>query len=186
MIARTFEQSLQDALSPESVALSRVAVVEPGEPPGIDESPSWGVLTSMPSSAVARRWRSEPRPHAHARQDLAHQNHQNHQNAAQQRPPVYLLAIEQFWRHAIPGCGVARLLCRQCGREVVVPVLLRGARLLPIVQDVSHCRHGAVADRWRPATRVDPATRASSGLAAGRARLMGARLPAPQPSRRTQ
>lgn len=180
MIARTPEQPLQDALPVESVASSCVACVEPGEHRGTDErpvadgSPSWGVLTSVSASAVAG-WRSEQRWSALARQ-----------HAGQQRSPSCLLAVEHYWHHAIPGCGFARLHCRQCGREVVVPIFLKGARLLPFVQDVPPCRHGSVPERWRPACRAAPATRAAaSGLAARRARLMRGRLAAAHSCRRS-
>ena len=192
MIARNPEQALQDALSLQRGADSGVAVVEPGEHRGTDERPvvdgcsSWGTLTSVSASAV-RRLRSEQRLSAFARQ-----NHQ--QQNAPQRPPFYVLAVEQYWRHVVPGYGLARLRCRQCGRDVVVPICLNSGRLLPVVQDVPLCRHGVVPDRLRAegmrhalGCRAGPATRAAaSGLPAGRARLMGGRHPAAHSCRRTQ
>src|SRR5262245_52603947 len=81
MIARTQMQTLQPVLSSASGADGRIAVVLPVDRGhheqrlGTGREPAWGILTSVPASAVARRRRSEE-PHE------SHGSHEDHSKPA--------------------------------------------------------------------------------------------------------
>src|SRR5262245_28563705 len=192
MIARTPEQPLQ-ALSSESGADSRVAVVVPGEnvgnaeqPPESGTKPSWGILTSVPASRIARRRRPEkrgacpvssadpqsvPEQSLRERLELAAWKALARQIAARTGVSPYRLhAADAYWRLALRGYGFSHLHCARCRQDEVVPFLMQGMRLPPAVQHVPHGGHGAVADRLPAAGRVVPGVQllgtASTQLAA--------------------
>jgi len=193
MIARTPEQSLRAALSTESGADSRFAVVGSGNRGTFEEQPqtgvqrSWGILTSVPVWAVARGRRSE-KPHAgpvkavvarsepettlRERFALARWNALARQIAARHRvSPFHLQPVEASWRHALRGYGISHLHCALCRQDEVVPFIVQGARFPPVGPDAEHGGHVVGPDRLRAAGRAAPATQA-----AARVRLVGARF----------
>lgn len=133
----------------------------------------------MPHESAVRpaATRGAPTPPARDRVALARWQAHSRQLAAQQL--FYLQAVEQFWRNAMRGSGLAHLRCVRCRQDELAPFFVQGFRLLRLVQDVPRGGHGGMADRLRAPGRVVGASRALPALPArpaGRARLMGAHL----------
>jgi hypothetical protein len=198
MIARTTEHPWRPTLLSEGGADSRVAVVEPER--CTDEAPleaesrhSWGFLTSVPAPSIVRRRRPEQLPASLMTSAVTRSGPETTpryrvaltgwsalalQIAERQRQPSHLQVVEAYRRDAIRGYGFSHLHCGLCRQNEVVPFFVQGVRLLPAA-DVPHGAHCVAPERTRAACRAIPAVRAvsaMSGQAAGRVRLIGARL----------